>query len=73
MSVLHQNSGVIGNPSPLPLRFPSTSRNLLGLGKSLGHGDRFPNISLLLMEDGPNPEELEVDQLHEVVTVDELL
>ena len=38
MFVLHQNSGGIGNlgnPSPLPSRFPSI---LSVLGKSLGHG-----------------------------------
>ena len=63
MSVLHQNSGVIGKsiPSALeisldPRDFPraSPSGNLLGLRKSLGRRDGFPNTSLVLVEHGYN-------------------
>ena len=65
MSVLHQNSGVIGKsiPSALeisldPQDFPReifwVSGNLLGIG------DGFPNTSLVLMEDGPIVEVLKM-------------
>ena len=55
---------VLGNPSPLPSRFPSTLKISLRLrprdifrvlGNLLGIRDGFPNTSLVLMEDGPNP------------------
>ena len=54
---------LLGNPSPLPSRFPSTLKISLGLrpreifrvsGNLLGIRDGFPNTSLVLMEDGPN-------------------
>ena len=54
---------VLGNPSPLPSRFPSTLEISLGLrpreisrvsGNLLGVGDGFPNTSLVLMEHGYN-------------------
>ena len=58
MSMLHQNSGVIGKSTPSALEiylhpqdFPReifrVSGNLLGIR------DGFPNTSLVLMEDGP--------------------
>ena len=52
---------VLGNPSPLPSRFPSTLEISLGLrpreisrvsGNLSGVGDGFPNTSLVLVEHG---------------------
>ena len=54
---------VLGNPSPLPSRFPSTLEISLGLrlreiswvsGNLLAVGDGFPNPSLVLVEHGYN-------------------
>ena len=54
---------VLGNPSPLPSRFPSTLEISLGLrpreisrvsGNLSGVGDGFPNTSLVLVEHGYN-------------------
>ena len=44
----------LGNPSPLPSRFPSTLEISLGLRprEILGVGDGFSNPSLLLVEHG---------------------
>ena len=58
---------VLGNPSPLPSRFPSTLEISLGLrpreisrvsGNLSGVGDGFPNTSLVLVEHGYNPRDL---------------
>ena len=55
---------VLGNPSPLPSRFPSTLEISLGLrpreisrvsGNLSGVGDGFPNTSLVLVEHGYIP------------------
>ena len=54
---------LLGNPSPLPSRFPTTIEISLGLrpreisrvsGNLLGVGDGFPNTSLVLVEHGYN-------------------
>ena len=63
---------LLGDPPPLPLRFPSTLKMSLGLrpcdisrvsGNLFGFGDGFPDTSIVLMEHGYSPQSLVQDRL----------